>query len=210
MPSLIFHCARPYICLRMRELKVPRVLLFIIFGLWTTGGAAALSIGLSGGPRAHLSAADGYSPKAQLGGEAGVLLTAPVTTWLSLGGSAGVVGANASDMLGGFAYRSYVGGFLGFVAEASASLSSRKYAGELRGGGRLGLLANVAVYGNTSLAFFFPSVGLDGILTWRPAALSYLDIGITVPLRLDLRRDMQFSGSAGLGLTVAVTRKAAP
>jgi hypothetical protein len=194
----------------MRELKVPRGILFIIFSLWTTGGAVALSIGLYGGPAVHLSAADGYSPKAQLGGEAGVLLTAPVARWLSLGGSAGVVGANASDMLGGFGYRSYVGGFLGFVAEASAALSSRKYTGELRGGGRLGLLANIAEYGTTSLAFFFPSLGLDGFLAWRPAAISYLDIGITVPLRLDLRRDMQFSGSAGLGLTLSVTRKAVP
>jgi hypothetical protein len=194
----------------MSGLKVPRAVLFLIFCLWTTGGAAALSLGLYGGPSAHLSAAEGYSPKAQAGGEAGVLLTAPVTGWLSLGGSAGAVGASASDMLGGFGYRSYAGGFLGFVAEAGAPLLSRKYSGELRGGGRLGLLANVAVYGNTSLAFFFPSIGLDAFLAWRPAALSYLDFGITLPLRLDLRRDMQFSGSAGLGLSVSVTRKAAP
>jgi hypothetical protein len=194
----------------MPPVKVPRTVLFIIFCLWTTGSAAALSIGLCGGPRAQLSVADGYSSKAQFGGEAGVLITTPVAGWLSLGASAGVAGASASDMLGGFGYRSYVGGFLGFVAEAGTPLSSRKYSGELRGGGRLGLAANVAVYGNTSLAFFFPSLGLDAFLAWRPAAFSYLDIGITVPLRLDLRRDMQFSGSAGLGLTISVARKAAP
>ena len=43
-----------------------------------------------------------------------------------------------------------------------------------------------------------------------PAALPFLDIGLAIPLRVNFRRDMRFSGSVGLGLTVAVTKKAAP
>jgi hypothetical protein len=194
----------------MRVRLKSRVVLFIIFCLWTTGPAAALTLGVTGSVNAQLSAADGYLPKAQLGGEAGLELLFPVNRWLALGGSAGVIGASASDMLGGFGYRSYLGGFLGFVAEASAPLSSWKYLGTLHGGGRLGLLANIAGYGNTSLVFFFPSLALDGFLVWSPAALPFLDIGLTLPLRVNFRRDMQFSGSAGLGLTVAVTRKGTP
>jgi hypothetical protein len=191
----------------MRVRLHPRLLVFIIFAVWTTGAASAFTLAVTGSANAQLSAADGYLPKAQLGGEAGLDLLFPVNRWLALGGSAGVMGANASDMLGGFGYRSYAGGFLGLVAQASAPLSSWKYVGTLHGGGRLGLLANIAGYGNTSLAFFFPSLALDGFLVWSPAALPFLAIGLTLPLRVNFRRDMQFSGSAGLGLTVAVTRK---
>lgn len=194
----------------MLVLLKPRVVLFIIFCLWTTGQAAAFTLEVSGSANTQISAIEGFPAKAQLGGEAALDVLFPVTGWLALGGSAGVMGTSASDMRGGFGYRSWAGGFLGFVAEASAPLASWKYVGALRGGGRLGLLANIAGYGNTSLAFFFPSLALDGFLAWSPAALPFLDIGLTLPLRVNFRRDMQFSGSAGLGLTVAVTRKAAP
>lgn len=194
----------------MRSRLHPRLLLFIIFIVWTTGATAALTLAVTGSANAQLSAADGYLPKAQLGGEAGLNLLFPVNRWLALGGSAGILGANASDMLGGFGYRSFIGGFLGFVAEASAPLASWTYVGALRGGGRLGALANIAGYSDTTLAFFFPSIALDGFLVWTPAAVPFLDFGLTVPLRIHFRRDMQFSGSVGLGLTVAVTRKAAP
>jgi hypothetical protein len=189
----------------MRFESFPRTLLFLIFVVWTTGAAAALSINLSGSGNAQLSAVDGYGAKAQLGGEAAVDVLFPVTGWLGLGVSAGWLGAMPSNMNGGFGYRAYSGGFLGFTAEASTLLATWTKAGTLRGGGRLGGTANVAVYQNAGLVFFFPSLGLDGFLSFTPAALPFLDIGVTLPLRVCFRRDFQFSGSAGLGISVAVS-----
>jgi hypothetical protein len=166
-----------------------------------------LSINLSGSGNAQLSAVDGYGAKTQFGGEAAVDVLFPVGSWLCLGVSAGWLGAMPSNMNGGFGYRSYSGGFLGFVTEASGPLASWKNVGRLRVGGRLAGLANVAVYPNAGLLFFFPSLGLDGLLRFAPAALPFLDIGVTLPLRVYFRRDFKFSGSAGLGIGVAVVTR---
>ena len=208
--SLIFRSPRSYICLYMRFESFPRTVLFLIFLVWTTGAAAALSISLAGSGNAQLSAVDGYGAKTQFGGEAAVDVLFPATAWLGLGVSAGWLGAMPSDMNGGFGYRAYSGGFLGFVAEASGLLASWKNVGTLRGGGRLGALANVAVYSDAGLAFFFPSLALDGFLRLTPAALPFLDFSVTVPLRVYFRRDFQFSGSAGLGMSIAVSTGRTP
>jgi len=194
----------------MRLESFPRALLFLIFCVWTTGAAAAVTVGVTGSLNGQLSAADGYGVKAQFGGEAGLDVLFPATAWLDLGVSAGWLGAMPSDMNGGFGYRAYSGGFFGFVAEASTPLVSWKSVGTLRGGARLGALASVAAYGGTGLVFFFPSLALDGFLAISPAALRMLDIGLSVPLRIHFRRDMAFSGSVGLGLSIAVSTRRAP
>ncbi len=168
--------------------------------------AAGFTLAVSGGAHAQLSSAPGYDPKTQLGGEAAVDMLFPATPWLRVGLSAGVLGANASNLDGGFGYRSYLGGFLGAAARAEGPIAGRPYRGTLLAGGRLALLANVATYGNTTLAFFFPSLGLDGTLSFVPARLPFLRVGLTVPLRVYFRRDFQFSGSAGLGLGIAVEK----
>ncbi len=187
-----------------------RALVFIIFSVWTTAAAAGFTVAVSGGVNGQLSSALGYGPKAQFGGEAAVDVLFPVTPWLRIGPSAGVLGANASNLDGGFGYRAYLGGFLGAAAQADAPLASWPYVGTLRGGGRLALLANVATYNNTTLAFFFPSLGLDGTLSFVPAKMPFLRFGIAVPLRVYFRRDFAFSGSAGISLSVAVEKLPAP
>ena len=194
----------------MRLELFPRSLLFLIFCVWTTGAATAVTFSLSGNGNAQLSVVEGYGAKAQLGGEAAVEVLFPATAWLGLGVSAGLLGAMPSDMNGGFGYRAYSGGFLGFVVEASGPIATWKNVGTLRGGARLGALANVAGYGGTGLVFFFPSLALDGFLAISPAALRMLDIGLSVPLRIHFRRDMAFSGSVGLGLSIAVSTRRAP
>jgi hypothetical protein len=194
----------------MRLRQRARAVLFIIFSVWTTGLASGFTVAVSGGVNCQLSSALGYGPKYQLGGEAAADVLFPVTPWLSIGPSAGVLGANASNLDGGFGYRSYLGGFLGAAAAADAPLATWPYVGALRAGGRLALLANVAMYGSTTLAFFFPSLGLDGTLSFVPAKLPFLRFGLTVPLRVYFRRDFEFSGSAGIGLSVAVEKLPAP
>ena len=194
----------------MRLESFPRALLFLIFCVWTTGAAAAFTTSLSGSENAQLSAVEGYGAKAQLGGEAAVDVLFPATAWLGLGVSAGWLGAMPSDMNGGFGYRAYSGGVVGFVAEASAPIAPLQSTETVRGGVRLGGLANVAVYPNAGLAFFFPSLALDGFLRFTPAALPFLDIGVTLPLRVYFRRDFQFSGSAGLGMSIAVSTGRTP
>jgi hypothetical protein len=187
-----------------------RVLVSLIFSVWTTGIAAGFTVAVSGSVNGQLSSALGYGPKAQLGGEAAVDVLFPAAPWLRIGLSAGVLGVNASNLDGGFGYRSYLGGFLGAAAEADAPIAKWPYVGTLRAGGRLALLANVATYGNTTLAFFFPSLGLAGALSFVPASMPFLRFGLTVPLRLYFRRDFEFSGSAGIGLSVAVEKAPAP
>jgi hypothetical protein len=194
----------------MRLESFPRTLLFIIFLVWTTGVGSALTVGLSGSWNAQRSAVEGYGAKTQVGGEAAVDVLFPATAWLNLGVSAGCLGAMASDMFGGFGYRAYSGGFLGLVVEASAPLASTRSTETARAGVRLGGLANVAVYSNAALAFFFPSLALDGFLRLTPKACPHLEIGVTLPLRVYFRKDFLFSGSAGLGVSVAVSRGRAP
>jgi hypothetical protein len=183
-----------------------RALVSLIFSVWTTGTAAAFTVAVSGSVNGQLASAPGYGPKAQLGGEAAVDVLFPAAPWLRIGLSAGVLGANASNLDGGFGYRSYLGGFIGAAAEADAPIAKWPYGGTLRAGGRVALLANVATYGNTTLAFFFPSLGLDGTLSFVPARMPFLRLGLTVPLRVYFRRDFQFSGSAGVGLGVSITK----
>ena len=143
MVSLIFPAPRPYICQYMRVRLNPRLPLFIIFVVWTTGAASAFTLSVTGSANAQLSAADGYLPKAQLGGEAGLDVLFPVNWWLALGGSAGILGANASDMLGGFGYRSYSRGVSGLCCRGERALASWKYV-ERCAGAAAGALANVA------------------------------------------------------------------
>jgi hypothetical protein len=206
---LIFVLPRSYIYQYMRLESFPRALLFLIFCVWTTGAAAAVTFGVTGSLNGQLSAAAGYGAKAQFAGEAGLDVLFPATRWLGLGVWAGGLGAMPSDMNGGFGYRAYSGGFFGFVAEAGAPLVSWKSVGVLSGGARLGALANVAGYGSTGLVFFFPSLALDGFFAFSPAAAPMLEIGLSVPLRAYFRRDLAFSGSVGLGLTVAVSTRRA-
>ncbi len=190
----------------MRLESFPRTILFLIFLVWTTGASAALAARVTAVAIAELSAVEGYGAKAQLGGEAAVDLLFPATAWLSLGASAGWLGAMPSDLSGGFGYRAFSGGTVGFVAEASAPIASRQSTEEIRGGVRLGGLANLAVYSNTGLAFFFPSLALDGFLRLSSKAHPLLEIGVTLPLRMYFRKDLKLSGSAGLGMSFAVSR----
>ena len=194
----------------MRLESFPRALLFLIFCVWTTGAAAAVTVGVTESGNAQLSAVEGYGAKEQLGGEASLSVLFPQNGWLSLGVSAGAFGALPSDQRGGFGYRSYSGGLLGFIAEMSAALGARTPVSTLRGGARLGVLANVASYCRTGLAFFFPSIAVDGFLLWTPTPDPLREIGLVVPLRLQLRRDFLFAGSAGVGMIIAISKGRTP
>jgi hypothetical protein len=194
----------------MRLESFPRALLFLIFCVWTTGAAAAITFSVTESGNAQLSAVEYFGAKTQLGGEASLSVLFPQNSWLSLGVSAGAFGMLPSDLRGGFGYRAYSGGLLGFIAEASAALGHRAPVSTLRGGARLGMLANVASYCGTSLAFFFPSIALDSFLLWTPTSDPLREIGLTIPVRLLLRRDLQIAASAGLGMIIAVSKGKTP
>ena len=189
----------------MRFERQARAVLFIIFSVWTTGAAAGLTIGLSGNVNAQLSAVQDYGAKFQLGGEAAVDVLFPVNPWLAIGPSAGVLGANASDLDGGFGYRSYLGGIPGGGSpggRAAQELAVRRDSAR-RGQARPARAMSPPTTARASRSSS-PVSALDGTLSFVPAGLPFFRFGLTLPLRVYFRRDFQFSGSAGLGLGIAI------
>ena len=127
-------------------------------------------------------------------------LDVPVVSLFGLGFILGFRGAGASDPVTGVLY----GGHHGL--EAGAYLYGR---GRLaRAGDRLDLLggilaggsANFEVYSLTELLFFYPSLLVEPYLELHFPRLGAHTFSLSLPARLDFRRDLELSASAGLGL----------
>ena len=144
----------------------------------------------------------GFGPKLQPGGSGSIGMSFPLARWLGLDVSLDLLGVMSSDVQGGFAYRGYYGGALGLGLEAYASIAAGKKWGELLLGGELGAAAALSAYGYTTLFFFYPEARLEGFLDWRPAALPGYDFKLSIPVRAQFRRDMSYSVSAGIGMSV--------
>lgn len=182
----------------MRSLPVPRRLLLPFFIVWTTGRLAAVSVGFDLGADAQVAAAPGFGPKLQAGGSAAVVLFVPLTTWLDLTTSVELFGMLPSDTSGGFSYRGFGGGSLCAGFDLAWPIVASPSLGVLSLGGTVAAAAALPYYQYTRLYFFYPEVQLGALLAWRPARAQKWDFRLSLPVRMQFRRDMTYSLSAGL------------
>jgi hypothetical protein len=160
----------------------------------------AISLGLDGAGTIQILSAEGFGPKVQLGGGGYVRLGLPLLDWLELDVNLGILGQAPSNSSGGFTYRGLCGGCLGVSAEASAPIGSWERFGQLRAGGGLGAAAVMAKYEYTTLYFFYPELRAEGFVEYNPAFLPSLGLRLSLPVRVELRRDVDYAVAIGLGL----------
>ncbi len=191
-----------YIWGRMSPSRLSRPLLFLICALWATAAAHSFSLGLSGDGTMTISAGQGFGPKLQYGGGLSLDFLFPINGLLSLDATVDAFTVAPSDISGGFLYRGYSGGALGLIALFAWPVAKSPRLGELRAGFGAGLGAALPSYWYTTLAFFYLEPRLRGTLTWTPAGLPDFTFGLFLPVAMQLRRDLDYSVSAGLGLGV--------
>ena len=186
----------------MNRLRASRILVFLIFVVWTTAGVHAFSLGLNGTGTVTVSAGQGFGPKLQYGGGVAVDFIFPILDWLRLDASIEGFTVAPSDISGGFLYRGYSGGALAVMAEGGWVLVSSPSLGLMRIGGGLGFAAALPSYWYTTLAFFYMEPRAEALLDWEPSGLPRFDFRLFIPVRAELRRDLNYSFSTGFGIGV--------
>lgn len=182
--------------------KASQTLVFTILAFWTTAGVQAFSLGLGGIGTVTLSAGQGFGPKLQYGGGFSIDFVFPILDWLRLDASIDGFTVAPSDISGGFLYRGYSGGAVAIMVQAEAAIASSPNLGVIRLGGGLGAAAALPSYWYTTLAFFYPELRAQGLIDWEPSGLPRFDFQVSVPVRMQLRRDLDYSVSAGIGIGV--------
>jgi hypothetical protein len=193
----------------MKWSRPSRLLLLIFWGFWATAGIHAFALGAAGNGTATISAGQGFGPKLQYGGGFTVDLVFPLSSVMALDWSVGGFTVAPSDISGGFLYRGYSGGNMALMAVFLPAIFSTSDFGVLRLGGGAGLAAALPSYWYTTLAFFYLEPRVEGLLAWTPAGLSRFTFQLSLPVAMQLRRDMSYSFSAALGLGVLYTFKEA-
>ena len=174
----------------------------IFWALWATGGVHAFSIGLGGTGAVTMSAGQGFGPKLQYGGGASIEFMFPIDAPLVLESSIDLYTVSPSDVSGGFVYRGYSGAAVAVMLQAVTPIVSSPGFGTMYLGGGLGVAGALPSYWYTTLAFFYLEPRVEGLLDWQPAGLRNFDFQLVLPVRLQLRRDLNYSASAGLGVNV--------
>ncbi len=197
---MVFRDARPYTLLYMQTIPVPRPLLLLFFIVWTTGPLAAVSVGVDLGGGLLAADAPGYGPKLQAGGSIAAVLMIPLAGWIDLTTSLELFGVLPSDTNGGFSYRGFGGGALAAGVELAWPVLVSRSVGTLSLGGTLGFAASVPAYEYTALYFYYPEVRSGLLLLWLPVKAPKFLFRLALPVRVQFRRDLSWSVSAGLQL----------
>jgi hypothetical protein len=127
-------------------------------------------------------------------------LEVPLSGIAGLGFTLGYHGMGSSPPSAGVLYRGHSG------LEAGAYLAGHGRLGRggerlrLRGGLQAGASASLDTYSQTELLFFYPSLLLEPCLELHFPRLGAHTFSLSLPARLDFRRDLELSASAGLGL----------
>jgi hypothetical protein len=179
--------------------SIPLLLLLVIFLSPAPPVRADFMQALSVEGRAVVSQAELYEVKAQPGLLVSLRNRLELTDFLAVTAAAGLHSVGRSNLVGGYAYRGYLGLGLGLGLEF---MPGEKRPGGLRPGGFLGGEAYFVQYANTQLLFFFPALSAGFVLEYRLSDPAWLALRWEVPLSWYLRRD--FAWSAGLGTAVAV------
>jgi len=159
-------------------------------------------MGLSGNGTVTMSAGQGFGPKLQYGGGIAINFVFPVQDWIRLDATIEGFTVAPSDIPGGFLCRGYSGGAMAIMAQAGWIILSSPDFGLLRLGGGAGIAAALPSYWYTTLAFFYLEPRAQALLDWEPAGLPRFDFELWVPVAFQLRRDLDYSMSTGLGIGV--------
>ena len=154
-----------------------------------------------------MAAGQGFGPKLQLGGLVSLGLTFPLAQWLDLTTSFELFGVLPSDTQGGFLYRGFGGGAVSLMLRGRGVIASSGRLGEIGAGAGIGGSAALPGYQYTTLYFFYPEAGLEGFVDFRPARMPGWRFRFSVPFRAQFRRDMDYSVSAGAGLSAQYSLK---
>ena len=163
---------------------------------------SAFSMGVTGNGMAQVASGEGFGPKLQFGGGVSFDARIPFAGGIGMGASLEVARLWPSDAKGGFLYRGYGGSSLGISILAQGTLVSVERIGSLVAGGAVGAAACFASYEYTTLYYFYPEVRVEGFLDFIPAPLPFLALSVSIPLRVQFRRDLAWSVSTGMGLSV--------
>ncbi|HTP59722.1 MAG TPA: hypothetical protein VMM82_12450 [Spirochaetia bacterium] len=174
----------------------------IFFLAWTTGSASALSLGLAEDTTFQIVSGQGFGPKEQGGFGAKIYLLIPLGSWMRLGTSFELSQTLPSDTSGGFVYRGYGSGAVGMFLEAAGPLGRWEPVGSFEAGGQLGVNADWAAYQYTTLYFFYPELMTEGFLGLRFAGLRGLQARLAIPIKVQFRRDLDYSFLAAVSLGV--------
>jgi len=149
-----------------------------------------------------VSAGQGFGPKLQYGGGFSLDFVFPLSPWILLDASIEGFTVAPSDISGGFLYRGYSGGAVALMALFLPTILSTPELGVMRAGGGAGMAAALPSYWYTTLAFFYLEPRVEGLVDWTPPALPTFTFRLSLPVAMQLRRDMSYSFSAGLGIGV--------
>jgi hypothetical protein len=159
-----------------------------------------LGLGILGGVAVTDAPGEFFSPKAQAAGALGVLLEVPVHSWLPIGIAVQLHATTVSGLSGGWGYRSHWGGDLRLSGGYRWGPSAPPDSLQLRFGLSAGASLNFDLYTWTTLYFFYPGVFLEPHLELHSPAMKRHSIALVLPIDYYFRRDLDFSGSIGLGV----------
>lgn len=178
--------------------------------LWAQGGlrGAALETALQG--QAALTREEGRPLKAQAAGAAGLRGELPVTRRAALGLGLDGHATLGSSLSGGWQYAGHLGAGLRLYGRLHFPLGAMVGQRLVRAGGATGVSLNYDRYTHTDLYFFYPGWFLEPQLELQLRPGGRTSLGLSVPLDVYFRRDLQLSAAAGLAMSFRLYRKGRP
>ena len=160
----------------------------------------ALGLGTHGGVALTDHPDDFFTPKTQAVGAITALLDEPLFATLSLGVGLQLHTITSSRLTGGWSYRSHWGGGLRLSAGYGVQLPVSSRPLQLELGASVGGSFNFDLYTWTSLYFYYPGVFLEPYLEFYNPKREKHSFTLILPIDYYFRKDLEFSGTIGIGL----------
>jgi hypothetical protein len=160
----------------------------------------ALGVGTQGGVALTDYPDEFFTPKAQAVGAMTALLDIPLFSSLALGFGLQLHSTMASNLSGGWRYRSHWGGGLRLSAGYGVQLPASFRPLQMELGASAGGSFNFDRYTWTTLTFYYPGVFLEPYLEFYTPKREKHSFTLVLPIDYYFRRDLEFSGSIGIGL----------
>lgn len=161
---------------------------------------SALGVGIHGAVAMTEHPDEFFTPKAQVVGAVTALLDIPLFSSLSLGVGLQLHSAMASNLSGGWRYRSYWGGGLRLSAGYGLQLSSASRPLQLELGASAGGSFNLDLYTWTTLFFYYPGIFFEPYLEFYNPKWAKHSFSLVLPIDYYFRKDLDFSGAIGIGV----------
>jgi hypothetical protein len=161
----------------------------------------ALRADMSGGALASAPLSLDWKAQGQMAG--GLSVVVMVFRQIGLGANLFLTNGWPSDVAGGYQIRGYSELGLSLFEELGFPVADLGDGGMVILGADAGVSASIGTYSSTQLSFFLPACSLTPFVSVRFPGFGDFDFRAGLPARLLLRRDMSWSGSAGISLGAA-------